>query len=316
MKLSQFFTVVGLASVMAIASLVGLPIKNANAAGERCEDRGNWRGRLNIPDEFVARRQNGNRAARFDRACEEHQECYESRGADKSECDRDFLERLERECDRAYGRSSRTNAALSECDDAAESAYRVVSRSRESYRAYQQAQANRRSGRRRSPSNRDYDRDYDRDYRGGDLENRVIRIYREMLGINPSRREVNLYAEALDRGWSLARVRSKIATSRDAQYAINRLYREVLGRSMDRQGWRTYARALATKNWNLQEVREDLADSREAARAINRIYREVLGRNADRDGLRTYQRALARGRNLREIRQDIWDSSEARRRRR
>lgn len=298
---------------MAIASLVGMPPKNASAAGDRCEDRGNWRGRLNIPDEFVARRQNGNRAARFSRGCAEHEECYETRGADKSQCDRAFLERLERECDRAYGQSSRTNAALSECDNAAESAYRIVSRSRESYSAYQQAQANSRYGR-NGRSENDRDRDYDRDY--DRARERVIRIYREMLSVNPSRRDVNLYAEALDRGWSIARVREKIATSRDAQHALNRLYREVLGRGMDREGWRTYARALATKNWNLRQVREDLADSREAANAINRIYRELLGRNADRDGLRTYQRALAQGRNLREIRQDIWDSSEARRRRR
>ncbi|QIZ70866.1 DUF4214 domain-containing protein [Oxynema aestuarii] len=293
MKSVKIWTRLSLVSAIAIASALTVAVPEPASAGQSCEARGSWTASLNLPDLYRAPSSHSDRAARFVRACRELDDCYNQAGSDKDRCDLAFFEQLEDECVRAYGRTAAlTNPALSECDRAADEIYEVVSRSRASQRAYLQAQE---SQQRR-------------------WEEQVSRLYREMLDRRPSLRVTRDYVEALERGWSLDRVREDIAYSRDAEDAIEEIYEDVLDREPDRRGMDTYQRALA-RGWDLEKVREDIAYSDEAERAINRIYREVLGRNADRSGLRTYRKALARGRSLRDIRRDIENSDEARRRR-
>ncbi|HIK09934.1 MAG TPA: DUF4214 domain-containing protein [Oscillatoriaceae cyanobacterium M33_DOE_052] len=309
MKFAKWVAVLGLASTMAIGG--GGYAKAAELGelyGQRldvevsCEGRDNWRSQYNIPDRYYAPSRTSNQGARFDLACRQHEQCYQKPGTGKSECDTAFLQAMRRLCDNAYSSNGR---ALGECYTDADKYYRAVARSPESTRQYQQAQSS--WGRNDSRQNDDR--------RRNDLQEEVERLYREMLDITPSLRDINDYVDALERGWNMQRVREDIARSRDARYAIAEVYREVLERNPDSSGLDTYQRALA-RSWNIDDVREDIADSDEAERAINRIYREILGRNADRDGLRTYQRALARGRSLADVRRDIKNSSEARRRNR
>lgn len=149
------------------------------------------------------------------------------------------------------------------------------------------------------------------------IEEQVVRLYREMLGRNAriSRRDLRDYANCIERDrcdWD--DIREEIADSDAAEEAIEEIYQEVLERNPDRGGMNTYQNKLAD-DWNIQEVREDIAESDEAENAINRIYREILGRNADRGGLRTYQRKLGEDWSLDKVRRDIADSDEARRRR-
>jgi hypothetical protein len=174
-----------------------------------------------------------------------------------------------------------------------------------------------------------YDR-YDRDDRYDDdevlqaqsrdrdqIEDQVVRLYREMLGDNAriSRRDLRDYANCIERDrcdWD--DIREEIAYSYDAEEEIEEIYEEVLERDPDSGGMRTYQNRLAD-DWNIEDVREDIAESDEAERRINQIYREILGRNADRGGMRTYQRKLGEGWSLDKVRRDIADSDEARRRR-
>ncbi|GAB4285565.1 MAG: hypothetical protein Fur0025_17300 [Oscillatoriaceae cyanobacterium] len=309
MKLEKCVAVLGLVSTMAIA--VGGGAKAAEV-GElysqrveveaSCSGRDNWRSQYNIPDRYYAPSGSSNRGARFELGCRQHEQCYQKPGTSKNECDSAFLQALRRECDNAYSSNGR---AVGECYTDADKYYRAIARSPESTRQYQQAQTS--WGRNDSRQDEDQRRD--------DLAEQVERLYREMLDITPSLRDINDYVDALERGWNMQRVREDIARSREARYAIAEVYREVLERNPDSGGLDTYQRALA-RSWNIDDVREDIAQSDEAERAINRIYREILGRNADRDGLRTYQRALARGRSLADVRRDIKNSSEARRRNR
>lgn len=113
-----------------------------------------------------------------------------------------------------------------------------------------------------------YRDDYDNDrnnYRGDrrDLEDRIDRLYREVLGRPADRNGLRTYVDRVrDRNWSLQRVRDELANSREAESAIDRAYQEILGRRADSRGMRTYLERLRG-GWSIQRVREALMNSRE-----------------------------------------------------
>jgi hypothetical protein len=105
------------------------------------------------------------------------------------------------------------------------------------------------------------DRYNDRNNRNS-LEDRIDRVYREVLGRPADRDGLRTYVNRVrDRNWSLERVRNELAGSREAESAIDRAYQEILGRNADRNGLRTYVRRLQS-GWSIQRIREDLMNSR------------------------------------------------------
>lgn len=108
-----------------------------------------------------------------------------------------------------------------------------------------------------------YDR---RDNRYRRVEDRVDRLYREVLGRRADRSGLRAYTNRVVRGgWSYGDVRRELARSREARTQINRLYREILGRSADRRGLISYQRRLE-RGWSMAQVRRDLMNSSEGRR--------------------------------------------------
>jgi hypothetical protein len=67
--------------------------------GKNCGEEGSWKSGL-VPDEFWS--PGSVDSAKFYRACIEHDDCYETLGSSKADCDEAFRKRLLVECDRAY----------------------------------------------------------------------------------------------------------------------------------------------------------------------------------------------------------------------
>lgn len=93
--------------------------------------------------------------------------------------------------------------------------------------------------------------------RYGQIEARVDRLYREVLGRRADRGGLRNYTQRVIDGWNYNRVRLELARSREAREKINRIYREELGRNADRNGVSTYQRHLAN-GWSLNEVRDHI----------------------------------------------------------
>ncbi len=117
-------------------------------------------------------------------------------------------------------------------------------------------------------NNRRYDRNSDYyDNRRQELDDKydkVIDIYRDMLGRKPSDRGVlRYYARRLNSGWSIQDVRRDIANSHEVQQAINQIYLQELGRHADLGGMRSYTRRLEEGS-SLNKIRRDIRNSSEA----------------------------------------------------
>ncbi|KAA3664292.1 MAG: hypothetical protein DWQ04_06525 [Chloroflexi bacterium] len=68
--------------------------------GKKCGEEGSWKSNL-IPDVWPCIGPSID-SAKFYKACEEHDDCYETLGKSKEECDRAFYNNLKEECDRAF----------------------------------------------------------------------------------------------------------------------------------------------------------------------------------------------------------------------
>jgi len=103
-----------------------------------------------------------------------------------------------------------------------------------------------------------------RDDRYSRVEQRIDRLYREVLGRRADRAGLRTYSDRMLRGgWDENRVRQDLARSQEARNAINQLYREILGRNADPGGLRTYQGHLE-RGWSLDRVRRELQNSPEA----------------------------------------------------
>lgn len=115
-------------------------------------------------------------------------------------------------------------------------------------------------------NNRRYDRNseyYDRRQELDDKYDKVIDIYRDMLGRKPSDRgAMRYYARRLNSGWSIEDVRRDIANSHEVQQAINQIYLQELGRHADPGGMRSYTRRLEEGS-SLNKIRRDIRNSSE-----------------------------------------------------
>jgi len=167
-----------------------------------------------------------------------------------------------------------------------------------------------------------------------EARDKIRQIYRETLRENPDENIVRRYQIALERGWSLDRVREEFqneANNRRGRWdrdrdrddrndrverQVDRLYREVLGRRADRNGLRTYSDRIMRSNWDYSRVRRDLAQSREARDKITEIYRQRTGQNPDSSTISRYQRALENGWSLDRVREDVGNTRETEDRRR
>lgn len=106
--------------------------------------------------------------------------------------------------------------------------------------------------------------------RHGELEVRVDRLYREVLGRRPDRGGLRTYTDKMLDGWDDNRVRLELSRSQEAKNNIDRIHREELGRRADRDDLRTYQRHLAN-GWSLSEVRNDVRRSSRDRRGDRRI---------------------------------------------
>ncbi len=88
-------------------------------------------------------------------------------------------------------------------------------------------------------------------------------IYQDILNRAIDRDGLRLYTSRLNQGWNLARVRSDIATSREAEDRLNDLFQQILSRPIDGGGLKTYRNRLAN-GWSLRDVERDIRNSREA----------------------------------------------------
>ena len=91
----------------------------------------------------------------------------------------------------------------------------------------------------------------------------VNHLYQEMLGRDADQEGLETYVEALQRGWSVDKIREEIANSHETRQILQRLYREIFNRDVDETGLNTY-RDLLRRGWGLRRVRKDLIASPEA----------------------------------------------------
>lgn len=91
----------------------------------------------------------------------------------------------------------------------------------------------------------------------------VNHLYQEMLGRAADQEGLETYVEALQRGWSVDKIREEIANSHETRQILQQLYREIFNRDVDETGLNTY-RDLLKRGWGLKRVRKDLIASPEA----------------------------------------------------
>ena len=91
----------------------------------------------------------------------------------------------------------------------------------------------------------------------------INHLYQEMLGRDADPEGLETYVEALQRGWSVDKIRAEIANSHETRQLLQQLYREIFNRDVDETGLQTY-RDLLQRGWGLKRVRKDLIASPEA----------------------------------------------------
>jgi len=91
----------------------------------------------------------------------------------------------------------------------------------------------------------------------------VNEIYVQVLGRKTDYDGAKTCIQALNNGWTLARVRRDIAYSPEAQSVINQVYIDILRRNADSSGMETYRNSLANGK-SIADVRRKLARSPEA----------------------------------------------------
>lgn len=91
----------------------------------------------------------------------------------------------------------------------------------------------------------------------------INHLYQEMLGRDADPEGLETYVEALERGWSVDKIRGEIANSHETRQILSQLYLEIFNRDADETGLNTY-RDLLRRGWGLKRVRKDLIASPEA----------------------------------------------------
>ena len=230
-------------------------------------------------------------ASQFKAACNEHDDCYDTYGKSKQECDDAFRKRTNSICSRDHKTLVERPLKI-QCFAMAKTYYIGVRDLGQS--AYENAQA---AAFRTSSLTRRQD---------------IIQIYREILGRNVDPSGMDTWTRELESGRSVSQVRRAIAESPEAQSKLNELYQRMLGRDIDASGRTRWTNALAN-GWTIQKVaNEGIAPSPEYRRQdVIRIYREILGRDVDPSGMDTWARELENGRSVLEVRRAIAESPEA-----
>ncbi|MGD1936480.1 MAG: DUF4214 domain-containing protein [Cyanophyceae cyanobacterium] len=95
-------------------------------------------------------------------------------------------------------------------------------------------------------------------------------LYQEMLGRDADPEGLETYVEALQRGWSVDKIREEIANSHETRQLLQQLYQEIFSRDVDEAGLDTY-RNLLQQGWGLRRVRKDLIASPEAKNFRGRL---------------------------------------------
>ncbi|MEM9770723.1 MAG: DUF4214 domain-containing protein [Cyanobacteria bacterium P01_D01_bin.73] len=95
-------------------------------------------------------------------------------------------------------------------------------------------------------------------------------LYKEMLGRDADSEGLETYVEALQRGWSVDKIREEIANSHETRLLLQQLYQEIFNRDIDKAGLDTY-RNLLQQGWGLRRVRKDLIASPEAKHFRGRL---------------------------------------------
>lgn len=94
-------------------------------------------------------------------------------------------------------------------------------------------------------------------------QERVNRLYREVLGRSADYASLRRFADQVVDGRDLSDVRIELATSPEAREAIKRIYREVLGREADPSGLEAQVNELR-RGQSLSEIRSAISRSPEA----------------------------------------------------
>ncbi|MEO6293487.1 MAG: hypothetical protein ABIO88_12805 [Burkholderiaceae bacterium] len=94
-------------------------------------------------------------------------------------------------------------------------------------------------------------------------QERVNRLYREVLGRSADYTSLRQFADQVVDGRDLSDVRIELATSPEAREAIKRIYREVLGREADPSGLEAQINELR-RGQSLSEIRATISRSPEA----------------------------------------------------
>ena len=118
----------------------------STSASDQCPQKkcgsGGFFQKCMVPDEWIVpislRTLTGRRAL-FYKACGKHDDCYDTYGANKAQCDRKFLSDLEDECGRAYN-TIIEKPAKEVCNGAAKIYYQAVSDSAKAAEAFRDAQ--------------------------------------------------------------------------------------------------------------------------------------------------------------------------------
>ncbi len=103
--------------------------------GKHCGAEGSWKSKF-IPDEFKV--PGSGASAKFYRACDKHDDCYDTLGASKDDCDNGLHANLRKECKIAY--KGLNKVFLPACYTAAFTFYEAVHLSPDSKEAYKKAQ--------------------------------------------------------------------------------------------------------------------------------------------------------------------------------
>ncbi|MGD1849116.1 MAG: DUF4214 domain-containing protein [Cyanophyceae cyanobacterium] len=98
----------------------------------------------------------------------------------------------------------------------------------------------------------------------------INNLYHELLGLGAFPEGLETYVEALQRGWSVDKIREEIANSHETRQLLQQLYQEIFNRDVDEAGLNTY-RNLLQQGWGLRRVRKDLIASPEAKNFRGRL---------------------------------------------
>ncbi len=98
----------------------------------------------------------------------------------------------------------------------------------------------------------------------------INNLYHELLGRGADPEGLETYVEALQRGWSVDKIREEIANSHETRQLLQQLYQEIFNRDVDEAGLNTY-RNLLQQGWGLRRVRKDLIASPEAKNFRGRL---------------------------------------------